>query len=137
MLSLICDDDTSWRRILERALGGTILSVDTIAEAITLTKKMQPHVVLLDVILPDGIGWEAIPTFRAASPHTEIVVMTAFARRTDGLRAIGEHHAFAYLDKSDGLDTIVRTVRRAFNSSIVGALRGAAARETRRAAVRR
>jgi DNA-binding NtrC family response regulator len=108
-----------------RALDGTILFADTIAAALMLAEKMRPHVLLLDVILPDGIGWEAIPDFRAVSPHTEIVVMTAMARRSDALRAVGEHGAFAYVDKCEGLDAILRTVGQAFCSTRSLAVRAA------------
>jgi two-component system NtrC family response regulator len=137
MLSLICDDDYAWRRVTARAIGGTVLSADTIAGALTLAKRMQPSVILLDVILPDGIGWESIPGFKQAAPYAEIVVMTAHGRRCDALRSVGEHGAFAYLDKCEGLEALLRTVRRAFNSSVVAAVRGRSVERARFAVVRR
>lgn len=119
MLSVICDDDTIYRRALGKSLDGQVVHAGDIATALRLTKELKPNVVLLDVVLPDGIGWEAIPEFRAASPHTEIVVMTALGRRCDAIRAVGEHGAFAYLDKCEGTKKIRQVVQRAFIASLV------------------
>lgn len=121
MTSLICDDDPVWRRLMRRVLGGTVLEAESIEGALMLAKKTAPHVLLLDVILPDGLGWQAIPRFREVSPRTEIVVVSAMPIRTDGLRSIGHgYRAFAYLDKLEGLDGIASVVRRAFHASVVG-----------------
>jgi len=37
---------------------------------------LQPHVILLDAVMPDLFGLEAIPYFRAAIPAAGIVIMT-------------------------------------------------------------
>lgn len=123
MLSMICDDDPDWRRAVARALDGRVVHAEDLGSALTQFEHIKPTVLLLDVLLPDGIGWEAIPEFRARSPHTQIIVMTALPRRTDGVRSLGEHRAFAYIDKSDGLETIRRTVRRAAMVSLISSVK--------------
>lgn len=135
MRILVCDDDRAWLRAMSRALNAEVLQASTIEAALTVAEKMEPNVLLLDAMLPDGIGWQAIPCFRAASPRTEIVVVTAHPRRTDALRTIGEHRAFAYLDKCESLEVIRRVVRQAFMASVVGAVRERARPAARMAAV--
>lgn len=125
MVTVICDDDAVWRRAMSRAVRGKHHHAENLREALRITKETQPNVLLLDVLLPDGLGWEAIPQFRAASPNTEIVVVTSFGRMSDGLRVLGEHRAFAYLDKSEGLKAIRSVVRRAFIASCVKSARAA------------
>jgi two-component system response regulator NreC len=54
----------------------------------------QPDVLVLDLNMPGGSSLEAIPGIRAASPETQIVVLTmqdepAFARQALGAGAIG------------------------------------------------
>lgn len=119
MISVICDDDGVWCRALSKSLGGHVFHANDLETALQLTKEMRPNVILLDVVLPDGIGWEAIPDFRAASPHTEIVVVTAHGRCCDAIRAVGEFGAFAYLDKSEGTRAINEVAREAFIASLV------------------
>jgi DNA-binding response OmpR family regulator len=108
---------------MSRVLESQVVVAETIEAAVATAGELRPHVILLDAMLPDGIGWEAIPRFRRVSPHSEIVVATALGRLTDGVRAVGEHGAFAYLDKSEGTETIRREMRRAFMASMVGAVR--------------
>ncbi len=123
MISLVCDDDCVWGRAVSRALSGEVHQADTIESGLVRAAELQPHVILLDTILPDGIGWQAIPRFRAVSPRSEIVVVTALGKRTDGIRAIGEFGAFAYIEKTDGLQAVRKEMRRAFMASTIGSVR--------------
>jgi DNA-binding NarL/FixJ family response regulator len=108
---------------MSRALDGQVVHAETIEEALVWAGKLQPNVILLDTILPDGIGWEAIPRFRDASPNSEIVIVTAHGTLTDAIRAVGEFRAKAYIEKRDGVDAIRNEVREAFMASLVGAVR--------------
>jgi len=49
------------------------------AEAVANVKKLQPDVVLLDLVMPRLDGIDAIRQIREASPSTKVIVLTTFA----------------------------------------------------------
>lgn len=120
MTTLVCDDDRVWGRAMARTLDGQVVHAETIDTAVTWAEKLQPNVIILDTILPDGVGWEAIPRFRAASPTSQFLVVTAHSKLTDGIRALGEFGAAAYIEKGDGMAVIRREARLAFMASLAG-----------------
>jgi two-component system, NarL family, response regulator NreC len=72
----------------------------------------HPKVLVLDLNMPGGSSLEAIPTLRAESPGTQIVILTmqrepAFAREALGAGALG------YVLKEAADDELVQAVRRA------------------------
>ena len=68
---LLVEDDPTLSRLyvayLERA-GVTPLHAATVAEAKATLAQIQPSVVLLDLILPDGHGFEVLQTLRDGVP---------------------------------------------------------------------
>ena len=79
-------------------------------EAIALTPRLQPDVVLLDLEMPDVDGVEAIPLLLAARPGVEVLVFTAYD--TDE-RVLGAVRAGArgYVLKGASADEIARGIR--------------------------
>ena len=79
-------------------------------EAVALTARLQPDVVLLDLEMPDLDGVEAIPQLLAAKPGLGILVFTAYD--TDE-RVLGAVRAGArgYLLKGASADEIARGIR--------------------------
>ena len=57
-------------------------------EAITLTRKLKPDVVVIDLEIPGLSGVEAIRHILAATPEQPIVVLTASAEEHDVLEAL-------------------------------------------------
>jgi DNA-binding NarL/FixJ family response regulator len=79
-------------------------------EAVALTTRLQPDVVLLDLEMPDVDGVEAIPQLLAAKPGLGVLVFTAYD--TDE-RVLGAVRAGArgYLLKGASADEIARGIR--------------------------
>ncbi|NKQ52256.1 response regulator transcription factor [Amycolatopsis sp. K13G38] len=50
----------------------------TAADALTGCAREQPDIVLLDLRLPDALAADVVPGIRAASPHSRILLFTAF-----------------------------------------------------------
>ena len=61
-------------------------------EAIKLVKELQPDAIILDLMMPEKSGIEAIPDIIRDSPDTKIVVLTAHdERRRMKAQAAGAH----------------------------------------------
>lgn len=76
---------------------------------------LGPHpfdVALLDVRLPGADGHELLKMVKAASPGTEVVMMTAYATVRDAV-AVMKEGAFDYLEKPFDPDDVALVVARA------------------------
>ncbi len=58
------------------------------AAALPLISRERPHVVLVDIRLPDIGGIELVPRIRAAHPSTKIIMLSAFAYEVYVRRAV-------------------------------------------------
>ena len=77
---LIVDDHPSFRslaRVLLSAEGFEVIGeASDVRGALTAAEELQPDVVLLDVHLPDGNGYEATARLRTA-PGAPVVILTS------------------------------------------------------------
>ncbi len=79
---LVLDDDALIREIAKDTLVGSGLSVflaGTPSEALSILKKENIEIVLLDIVLPVQSGFEMIPQIKLIDPDITIIMMTAFA----------------------------------------------------------
>ena len=88
-----------------------VASVGNVDAAIRTTRGHRPDVLVLDLNMPGGSSLDAIPTILAASPTTQIAVLTmqnepAFARQALGAGAL------AYVLKEAADDELVEAIRR-------------------------
>jgi two-component system response regulator NreC len=116
---VLADDHRVARRSLRRLLDGE-RDVEVIAEAGDLFTAMRhvkghlPHVLVLDLQMPDGSSVEVIRRLRAEVPETKVVVVTGeddpvFARQAIDAGAVG----FVLKDNSDAeLTVAVRSAAR-------------------------
>ena len=74
-------------------------------EAIERARELQPDIVLLDLSMPGMSGLEALPPLRAASPGSEVVVLTASDTEENLLAAI-RAGAAGYLLKTESPERI-------------------------------
>ena len=114
---LIIDDEPSLRQVLARVLtleGYTVLQAPDARRGLEILTQHAEEiaVVLCDVKLPDGNGLELLPRFRQLAPLAEVVLLTAFGRISDSVRAM-KAGAFDYLIKGDSDDQLVVVVERA------------------------
>ncbi len=83
MTILIADDHPVFRKGL-RAILATMTGTELVGEATTgdeaiiLSEKLQPDVVLMDLKMPGGDGLSAIRRIVQTSPHIRILVVTMF-----------------------------------------------------------
>src|SRR5580698_496645 len=79
LVLLVEDDPTLWRlymAYLERA-GIEAIHAGSVAAARAVLAERQPAVVLLDLILPDGHGYEVLQQLRANGSDAPVIVITS------------------------------------------------------------
>jgi DNA-binding NtrC family response regulator len=91
MKTLIVEDDEAIRRGLEEAvqnLGGETKAVGTVRQASDALRDFQPHLLLVDITLPDGDGLEILREARQAQPDVEAVVITGSSAVDHAIEAL-------------------------------------------------
>ncbi len=112
---LLVDDHEVLRiglRTLFSEAGGfqVVGEAGTMAAAVAEAARSNPHVVLMDVRLPDGSGIEACRTIRARHPETRVLFLTSFADDEAVLASVLAG-ADGFLLKEVGSDELLRAVR--------------------------
>jgi DNA-binding NarL/FixJ family response regulator len=111
---IIVDDHAVVRRgvraLLESQPGWEVLAEATTGrEAIELVRKLQPHVVVMDLSLPELNGLEATRQIVKEAPQTEILVLTM--HHSEQLaRDVLQAGARGYVLKSDADQNLVAAV---------------------------
>ena len=82
----------------------------TMAAAVEETARLQPDVVLMDVRLPDGNGFEACRQIRKSQLETRVLFLTSFADEEIVLESI-DAGGDGYLLKEIDEENLVRAVR--------------------------
>jgi two-component system response regulator DevR len=81
----------------------------TVAAALEETIRLQPEVVLMDVRLPDGNGFEACREIRRVFPETRVLFLTSFADEQVVLESI-DAGGDGYLLKEIDEENLVRAI---------------------------
>ncbi|MBA3741717.1 response regulator [Sporichthya sp.] len=88
-----------WRAELERDRGFEVCAEGADGkEAIEIAGHYRPEVMLLDLAMPGMGGLEALPLILAASPSTQVVVLSGFGRR-EFSRTAGALGACGFVEK--------------------------------------
>ncbi len=99
-LAFLVDDHADFRASLEllvRREGFEVQTAGTIRELAELLEKRTPQVVLVDLELPDGNGWEYLSE-KGVPEHAEVIVITGHATVESAVQAL-RNGALDYLTK--------------------------------------
>ena len=110
---LVVDDDSTIRTVVSEALrreGYRVAAVGSLAAQNEAMGSFAPDLLIIDVVLPDGDGLDAIPKIAAAHPELPIIILSAQNTLTTAVRAT-EQGAFDYLPKPFDLDILCQAVR--------------------------
>jgi DNA-binding NarL/FixJ family response regulator len=118
---VIADDHEVVRAGLRSLLAGTDIRVVGEAgsgnEAWKLAAKHRPHLVLLDVRMPDGDGLDCLSRIKSDTPQMPVMMFSAFDNPT-------------YLARAAALGAAGYLAKSASSAEIIGAIRAAAAGES-------
>lgn len=110
---LIADDHklvcAGLRMVLERAGLEVVGEAPTGRKAIEMAQEAKPDVILLDIIMPDMDGLQALSAIRATLPKTTVIMSTAYARPDFMARAIALGAA-GYITKDEDPTVIPRAI---------------------------
>ena len=108
---LVADDNPNIRRTLKDILTEKGYAVETVNdgyELLAYLKQKSPHVLVLDLIMPQKDGMEVFSAVRRISPDTRIIIYTGFQKY--------EHTLFAktadrFLLKSESPEKLLRAIQ--------------------------
>ena len=122
---LVVDDEAMILELLSGSLrfaGFEVVSAASGAEALRAVASSPPDLVLLDVMLPDGDGFEVAGRIRSAGPDVPVIFLTARDAVAD--RVTGFHAgADDYVTKPFSLEEVLGRVRAVLRRTRHGAPR--------------
>jgi DNA-binding NtrC family response regulator len=92
--TLIVEDDSSTRKGLEQAIqemggvGSETLAVGTARQASDAVREFQPHLLVVDIALPDGDGLEILREARQAQMDLDAIVITGSSAIDHAIEAL-------------------------------------------------
>ena len=100
---LVVDDNARYRKQLLRMIGRvnprtTIYEADSIQETIQIIQRIEPQLILVDVVLGDEDGIACVRQIKALHPHSRIVLISAYPDHEFHRQGL-ESGAVAFLDK--------------------------------------
>jgi NarL family two-component system response regulator LiaR len=87
------------------------------SEGVAMARRLQPDVVLMDLLMPNMDGVEAIGRIKAERPETEIVTMTSFIEESKVTAAL-EAGATGYVLKDAEAEEVAAAVRAAYAGEV-------------------
>ena len=113
----VVDDHPFMRDLISRELTrspkcyNVVASVGTAADAVAVCRRFEPHLLVLDINLPDRTGVAAVPDIRRASPATRILLCTAFPKE-DWLGKASTCGADGFVEKTNTWNDFMLAVDR-------------------------
>jgi sigma-B regulation protein RsbU (phosphoserine phosphatase) len=112
---LVVDDEVGMLRAVERVLGGThkVVGSQSSAQAVAVAAEFKPHLVILDIRMPELDGFELMTRLKAEHPDAEIILMTGSIDDMDQklIRAI-RGRAFYFIQKPFDREVLQALVER-------------------------
>jgi DNA-binding NarL/FixJ family response regulator len=112
---MVVDDHPMWRDAVERDLQDAGFDIVGVAangsEAVARFPACRPHVVVLDLQIPEPNGVEVTRTVLAHDPRARVLILSASGEQEDVLEAV-KAGATGYLVKSASREELLDAVRR-------------------------
>lgn len=116
---LVVDDERSMRDFLKILLekeGHLIHTADNAKHGFEVFQEKQPHLVVSDIRMPQGSGFDLLESIKSHSPETPVILITAFAAPDDAVLAM-KNGAFDYISKPFNVDEIKSVINSAIQKN--------------------
>jgi two-component system response regulator DevR len=132
---LLVDDHQMVRAGLRSLLGGQpairiVGEAGSVAEAVSEAERLKPHVILMDLRLPDGSGIDACRDILSNAPGTKILFLTSYSDE-EAIMSTIVAGACGYLMKEIGHEALIRAIDDAANGRPILDSRATRPAETR------
>jgi two-component system OmpR family response regulator len=110
---LVVDDEQTILELLSGSLrfaGYDVVTAASGSEAVRAAASSRPDLILLDVMMPDGDGFEAVRRIRSAGPEIPVIFLTARDAVSDRVAGF-DIGADDYVTKPFSLDEVLRRIR--------------------------
>ena len=112
---LVIEDDADIRMLLKAQLGNegydTAFAWDAVT-ALTIARKEDPDLIMLDIGLPGGDGWVVMERLQTLAPFAMIPIIVVSAQpsvpHAERAKTAGAH---AFIEKPFEIGTVVAAVR--------------------------
>jgi DNA-binding NarL/FixJ family response regulator len=114
---VVIDDHAFMRELISRKLDGyegrfrVVAEGGDIRSALEACREYKPHLIILDINLPDGSGISAVAEIKQKSPASRVLLCTAYVsdeRVVDALKS----GADGFVEKTNSWDEFVEAVER-------------------------
>jgi two-component system response regulator AtoC len=112
---LVVDDDHLLRKLITEQLVKADFDAEPVSsgqQALDILRETDRDVVLLDIMMPDISGLDALRAIRKLDDPPEVIMLTADTSLGTGIEAM-RHGAYDYLTKPATLDEIEAVIRKA------------------------
>lgn len=119
---MIVDD----HNVVREGIAGFLRAFDDFAlvgeasngkEAVTLAEKLQPHVILMDLVMPVMDGVAATYAIREAQPEAQVIILTSF-QDEDSVQNGLQAGAIGYLLKNASIHDMANAIRGAYEGKM-------------------
>jgi DNA-binding NtrC family response regulator len=113
---LLIDDDAKMVRLVRSILrddGYDVVGLTSPADVLAQIKMLDPHVVVLDKVMPERDGLEVAEDIREVRPSQPIVIFSSLFDRRLGQEA--RRRGYVYCEKADGVERLEACIREAYH----------------------
>jgi DNA-binding NtrC family response regulator len=115
---LLIDDDAKMVALVRSILaddGFEVVGVTNAAEVLDQVEALDPHVVVVDEVMPDLDGLDVAESIREQRPEQPIVIFSSlFDQR---LSRETQRRGYVYCEKADGIDRLEEAIKEALGDA--------------------
>lgn len=116
---IVCiDDEPEMLRLIRLTLGRLnfeLVTAESGREGLELVRRLKPHLVLLDLMLPDLDGWTIYQQMKIDEElqHIPVIVVTAKDQSIDRLLGLHIAKVDGYITKPFGPQELINSIKKA------------------------